>query len=199
METDRPTSVNYENRLMNRPAQRYQKIVAILRSVGKRVRVEEGENILCEGGNCNFFFYVESGTFRAIRWVGDREVTIGFIFPGELVMCPFSFMNFEPNDNIIEALGSGEVIKVHRKDFEDIVRNQPAYSAFVNYLLSSYIEGLLNKLAEFKAHTAEKIYLDLLNQHPSELKGIPLMYIASYLGVSQERLSRIRKKHPHLI
>ena len=198
MEINESAGADNDNPSMSGSADRLREIVTLLKSVGKRVQCEAGHNILCEGGDCDFFFYVVSGTFRAFRWMNDKEVTTGFIFPGELVMCPFFLIDYEARNDIIEALSNGEIIKVFRKDFEEINRNEPDYGDFVNYMLSNYIEGLLKKLAEFKAHTAEKIYLDLIHDHSAEITVIPLKYIASYLGVSQERLSRIRKKYPHL-
>ncbi len=192
-------SINPNNQFAGDELSSFYKTVELLKSLGKKVYCDAGEDILTEGGICNFFFYVESGKFRAFRWINDREVNIGFSFKGDLDTCPYSFINNKPSRDTIQALCKSEVIKIYRNNLDDLIKSYPESEPFVAYMLSGYIETLVNRFIELKAFTAEEIYLKLVREQPVEITGIPLMYLASYLGISKERLSRIRKKHAHLI
>ncbi|MBC7124498.1 MAG: Crp/Fnr family transcriptional regulator, partial [Bacteroidales bacterium] len=103
-----------------------------------------------------------------------------------------------PSRDVIEALTDSSVIVIHKTVLSELRKKNPVVENFVNFMLSSYIETLVNRALEFKTLTAEEIYLRLLKRQPKELSNVPLKHLASYLGISPERLSRIRKKHENL-
>ena len=164
-------------------------------NAGKRERVNKGALILIEGQACDFLFFVVSGAFRAFRWVEDTEVTIGFSFSGDFDTCPYAFFNNQLSTDIIEALTDAVIIRVKKSDIENLAREKPELKDFLTHLLSHYVEILVSRSIEYRILTAEKIYQNLLSRQPDEVAKIPLQHIASYLGISKERLSRIRKKH----
>lgn len=173
-------------------------IAAALRlilSAGKWESVSKGDLILTEGQTCDFLFFIESGAFRAFRWIDDEEVTIGFTFSGDVDTCPYAFFNDVPSYDIIEAISDGVIIRVKKSDIDKLIIQNPEFKDFYALLLSHYVEVLINRSIEHRTLTAEEIYNNLLSRQPDEVAKIPLQYIASYLGISKERLSRIRKKH----
>ncbi|MEL6918150.1 MAG: hypothetical protein AAFO99_10525 [Bacteroidota bacterium] len=99
-----------------------------------------------------------------------------------------------PSKDTIEALCPSTVIKVHKMDIESRLSKNLRIEQFTNFMLSSYVETLIGRFMELKAFTAEECYINLLKRHPKHLALVPHMYIAAYLGVTKERLSRIRKK-----
>lgn len=167
-------------------------IINVLKRLGKTIYINKGNYILKEGEIADFVFFVEKGCFRTYRWINNEEVTIGFSFVGDIDTCPFAFINQEKSFDFIEALVDSKIIKVQRKDID--ILQIPELNNLIQQLLSHYIEVLIQRNIELKIKSAEKIYLDLLKRQPEEVSQIPLMYIASYLGISKERLSRIRKK-----
>lgn len=176
----------------------YNDIVTLLLRKGKRKKLKPGEAILIEGAPCNFFFYIENGCFRAYRYIEDTEVNIGFSFKGDLDTCPYSFINNLPSRDTIEALTESIVIVIHKSELLSLEKTNTDVQKFINYMLSSYIETLVNRSLEFKALTAEDIYLKMVMRQPREISKVPLKHLASYLGITPERLSRIRKKHMKL-
>ena len=177
---------------------KYNNIVSMLKLKGTRKKVSAGETILSEGMPCDFFFYIEYGYFRAFRYNNEIEVTFGFSFKGDLDTCPYSFINDLPSLDSIEALTDSTVIVITKKQLKELEKENPEVSLFINYMLSSYIETLITRIATFKTSTAEEIYLKMLQRQPKQLSNIPLKHLASYLGITPERLSRIRKKHANL-
>lgn len=178
---------------------KYQASVEELLKRGVSMEVAAGDNILTEGHTCEFIFYVESGMFRTLRFVNEKEVILGFTFKGDLDTCPHSFLYGLPGKDTIQAISRSRVIRVHRDHFETLAQTFPGFKDFMIHLLSTYAETLAQRFVEFKAETAESRYLELLKRQPVEGRSIPVQDLASYLGISRERLSRIRKKHPDLI
>lgn len=167
----------------------------LLLGMGKRERIDKGDLILREGQHCDFLIYIISGAFRAFRWVEDKEVTIGFTFSGDIDTCPYAFVNNLPGTDTIEALTDSVVIRIKKSDIDNLTLTKPELKEFICYLLSHYVEILVKRIIEHRLLTAEELYGKLLARQPREVAIIPLQYIASYLGISKERLSRIRKKH----
>lgn len=186
-------TINPDNQFYLFSNRDYNDIVTILKAKGKRKKLSKGEIIIQEGAPCDFFFYIEYGCFRAFRYLDEKEVNIGFSFKGDLDTCPYAFINDLPSFDIIEALTESSVIVIYKTDLSELENRNPLVKNFVNYMLSSYIETLINRALEFKALTAEEIYLKMLKRQPLELSNIPLKHLASYLGITPERLSRIRK------
>jgi CRP/FNR family transcriptional regulator, anaerobic regulatory protein len=184
--------INPNNALIQDPVA--DSALRILVNAGKRERVNKGALILIEGQACDFLFFVVSGAFRAFRWVEDKEVTIGFSFTGDFDTCPYAFFNNQPSTDIIEALTDGVIIRVKKSDIENLAREKPGLKDFLTLLLSHYTEVLISRNIEHRILTAEEMYQNLLSRQPDKVAKIPLQYIASYLGISKERLSRIRKK-----
>jgi len=190
--------INPNNKFYSGGNVNFQSLVNKLVELGMRIEIKAGENLITEGYNCDFFFYIESGKFRTFRFLEDKEITIGFTFNGDLDTCPYSYYNNQPSKDTIQALSDGVVIKIYRDQLEQVANNEHVLYEFINFMQSSYIETLIQRFIEFKADTAETRYLNMLKKQPNELHGIPLQYLASYLGISKERLSRIRKKHSKL-
>lgn len=189
------SSLNPDNRLYSAHLSALQiQLVDFIKQAGTRKKLKPGEVILSEGETCDFFFFVEKGIFRVYRWYNDKELTFGFTFQGDIDTCPWSFINNAPSLDIIESVTHSEIVKVNRKELDIMRKQNPACNDLIMVLLSNYIEVLVKRLLTSKALTAEEQYSQLLKRQPGEVSKIPLMYIASFLGVSQARLSRIRKK-----
>lgn len=186
-------TINPNNQFYPFSNRSYNDIVTILKGKGQRRKLSKGDIIIQEGAYCDFFYYIEYGCFRAFRYLDEKEVTIGFSFKGDLDTCPYAFINDLPSLDIIEALTDSSVIVIHKTVLSELKKKNPVVENFVNFMLSSYIETLVTRALEFKALTAEEIYLKMLKRQPLELSNIPLKHLASYLGITPERLSRIRK------
>lgn len=187
-------TINPNNGLFsNKLPKKYQKLIPPLVSIGTPIEVKRGDIIVSEGFITNFFYLIDSGVFRVYRIVDGDEITYGFTFKGDIDTCPFSFFNQTPANETIEALTDGKIIKICRSEYNNMIAENIEYLELATYLLTNYIEVIVNRLVTLKKLTAEEQYSLLLRQQPQEINRIPLKHIASYLGVSPARLSRIRK------
>lgn len=170
------------------------RIISLLMEHGQETEIEAGEAVISQGQKYDFFFIVLSGCFRAYRYMNDKEIIIGFTFTGDIDTAPHAFITQSHSTEVIEAITRSRIMKIHRSVLQNLTQQHPELKNFVETLLANYTEVLIKRYMEFKAYTAEQAYHILHARQPEHIKHIPLKYIASYLGISQERLSRIRNK-----
>lgn len=154
---------------------------------------KKGKTIIRQGAFPSFFFYIVSGIFKTYFTINGRQYIIGFTFAGDIDCCPSSLLSDKPNNFSIEAITDSEVLICDLKDFRNACTEQE-YLMLINALLVKYLGVIESRMADSISLTAEQRYQQLLQLQPEEVKQIPLKSIAAYLGISLERLSRIRKK-----
>lgn len=181
------------NNNINNSLGNYTELIQTLTSIGLILKIPKGKYILSGGDVVNHIFIIEKGCFRTFRWINDKEVTIGFSFEGDIDTCPYAFINQLKSTDYIEALTDSQVIKIPRSELHNLERQKPELNKFTQMLLSHYIEILIQRNIDLRIKSAEQLYQELHKRQPKEVAQIPLMYIASYLGITKERLSRIRK------
>jgi CRP-like cAMP-binding protein len=165
-----------------------------LTRVTKRITLPR-RTLLHRGGDvCPFFYFIEEGLSRVFYYKDDAEITAWFGFPGQIVSAIDSFFTGRPSAYWIELLEPATLCALHRDDIEALFRRFPEVERLGRLLVIENYLLLDERMKLFVFHTAEERYELLLKQFPEATRRIPLGMIASYIGVSQETLSRIRKK-----
>ncbi len=178
----------------------YQKIINISDEdwdvLSRRLIVREfarGEKILETGKTENYISFVQEGVCRSFYNKNDEEHTLSFSFPGDFACGYLSFLKRSPSFLCIQALTPAVVWSISYTDMLSVYRE----SGVGNYIGRTIAEGLYirstERLVSFMADSAEKRYSELLREHPILIKHIPLKYIASYIGITPQALSRIRR------
>jgi len=165
----------------------------VMLAIGKQLSIKKGRAVIKEGSYNRSFCYVQKGIFKTLKEVSERPYILGFTFADGIACCPTSLLNGLPNNFTIEAITDAEVLICDWKDFE-LYADKETYNSIIKYLLIynlSFVEG---RLVDAISLNAEQGYRRMSLQQPDKLRQIPLSYIASYLGISIERLSRIRRK-----
>lgn len=161
---------------------------------GKQKKISKGTLLIEKDLLCDKIFFIIDGIFRTFRECDDIEYTTGFSFKGDFDTSPFAFYYKFPATETIEALTNGMVLVFERKDIEHVTSKNLDLQNGVYLLLAGYIEILETRLHDNRSMTAEQRYWQLLDAQPDDINRISLGHIASYLGITKERLSRIRKK-----
>ena len=124
----------------------------------------------------------------------DKETTFGFCFNNEFVSAYDSFLTQSPSLYELETLTDVEMWSMSYEDLQEVYKKTSIGNTLGRlsserlFLIKSKREqSLLNE-------TAEERYLNLFDERPKLIKEIPLKYIASYIGVTAQALSRIRKR-----
>lgn len=147
-----------------------------------------------EGQVSDRMFFILKGALRAYYIHQDKEYTDWFMFEHMFACSLSAFFGAVPSPQCIETLEATDVLIFTRQQLDDLCRKHHDMSVLNGRILSHSLVTLQTGFIDQRFKTAPERYALLLEQYPEVLRRIPLKYIASYLGVSQETLSRIRAK-----
>lgn len=144
----------------------------------------------------NHISFIESGVVRLFipKDNPEKEITFGFSFKNQFVSAYDSFLTQTPSAYQLQALTETSILSITYLDLQDVYKHTQIgnligrLTAERLFLLKSKREQNLLNL------NAEERYLKLFQERPELLKVIPLKYISSYIGVTAQALSRIRKR-----
>lgn len=159
------------------------------KSVGKN------DFFIKEGETCDEIAFIKSGLFRSF-YVTDKgdEVISCIKFPGSLMTAYSSFITGQGSFVNIQAIVPTELLFVRKNVMEDLANENPIWMKFLRVIAEQQYIELEKRTFQFQSDNAIQRYTALVKKHPEYIQNIPLQYLASYLGISQRHLSRIRKE-----
>jgi CRP-like cAMP-binding protein len=159
----------------------------------KREEFPKGHFLIQEGNICRHIFYVEKGLVRIYRHSDfGKEVTAFFMPENTFVTALDSFyQNKSTNYNFV-LLEDSIVYSFKQSDFEEMLNKSHTMTKFLFHTTFELSRRTTELLASVKFRTAEERYKILLQDYPFIFQRVQLGYIASYLGITQETLSRLR-------
>lgn len=147
-----------------------------------------------DGQVADRMFFILNGALRAYYIHGDKEYTDWFMFENMFACSLSAFFGAVPSPQCIETLEETDVLMLTRQHLDDLCKKHHDMSLLNGRILSHSLVTLQTGFIDQRFRTAPERYALLLEHYPEALKRVPLKYIASYLGISQETLSRIRAK-----
>ncbi len=153
-----------------------------------------GEAIISEGETENYLSSVAKGCVRYyVRKVGN-EINFEFAFENELSNSYASFLSRTPSQVSIEAVEEVTLVRLHY-DHLQILYNESAIGERIGRLTTEgYYIWREKREIQLLTLSPEELYMDLLSQYPEYINRIPQKYLASYLQVQPESLSRIKRR-----
>lgn len=146
------------------------------------------------GHTCRTIYFVDKGIARIYYYKNGIDITESFSFEGSLIARVESLFTGNPSRKAIQTLQPSRFIGINASLlFELYDEYHEIERLFRKIFETAYVETV-HRIESLQFHTAEERYLDLLTHSPDLLKQIPLKHIASYLGITQVSLSRIRAK-----
>ncbi len=144
----------------------------------------------------NHISFIESGVVRLYipKENPEKEITFGFSFEDEFISAYDSFLTQKPSAYQLQALTETTLLSMTYNDLQEVYKTTQIgnlvgrLTAERLFLIKSKREQNLMNL------TAEERYIKLFEERPELLKMIPLKYISSYIGITAQALSRIRKR-----
>jgi len=151
--------------------------------------------LLQKGEICQFEGYIHKGCIRTY-YIDENgfEVTLYFAIEDWWVSDIASFHDQTPSPLCIEALEDSEIYMLTPNTKEILLTKIPKFERVFRLLVQRNLTTLQNRLINTIAKPAPERYLDFIKIYPSVPQRIPQYYIASYLGISKEFLSTIRKR-----
>lgn len=148
--------------------------------------------LLKEGQVSKHIYFLESGTCRAFYFSEANEITNWFMSTGDVVISVFSFFTQSPSLENIELLEDSTIYSMSFQQLQTIYAQFPEFNLHGRIITEQYYMISEQRNFILKKQTAKQRYDILLNQYPQILQKAPLGHIASYLGITQETLSRVR-------
>ncbi|MBQ0767975.1 MAG: Crp/Fnr family transcriptional regulator [Bizionia sp.] len=152
--------------------------------------------ILDRGDTENYISFIENGIARFVipKEDTEKDITFGFCFENEFISAYDSFLLRKPSHCQIEALTAISMWSISYDDLQEVY-NQTVIGNLIGRLSSERLFLIKSKREQSLLNeTATERYLKLFTDRPKLIKEIPLKYIASYIGVTPQALSRIRKQ-----
>ncbi|HEY8660880.1 MAG TPA: Crp/Fnr family transcriptional regulator [Hanamia sp.] len=184
----------------------------LLHSIKERVTISEEEFNFCktlfipkklrkrqfllqEGDVCKYTSFVEKGMLRTYT-VDEKgnEPILQFSSEGWWIADIYSFLTDEPSLYNIEALEDCELLQITKPSWEILLQKIPVFERYFRILIQNNLIATQRRLMGAMSETAEEKYLKLIDNFPGCLQRVPQHMIASYLGITRETLSRIRKQ-----
>lgn len=157
--------------------------------------IARNELHLREGQVCNEYLFLEEGYMRAFAYNTEgMDVTTNFYTPGQVVFEVSSFFKRTPSKENIEALTHCRGWYISYEQLNALFHGIPAFREFGRAVLVNGYASLKTRMLAMITETAEERYTHLLNNNPAIFQHAPLKNIASFLGITDTSLSRIRKQ-----
>lgn len=151
--------------------------------------------LLREGEVCNSTFFVEKGLLRSFSINESGKEHIIQFAPENWFMSDRSSNYFNaPSDFFFDAIEDSEVVLIGPHFFKLASDISPQFRQYNDRLLHNHILHLQKRVNGFLSASAEKRYLDFIDLYPDLTLRVPQWMIASYLGITPESLSRVRKE-----
>lgn len=152
------------------------------------------EFILREGETCRYLYFINTGCIRYFYNAEGEEKTGQFFFENGWYSDLESFLTQEPSVQNIQALEPTQLLLIPRNNLYRLYEQVPVFERFGRLLIEQSFIGLGTKNKQLTSLSPEDRYLKLIEERPKVIRRVSLKYIASYLGVQPESLSRIRKR-----
>lgn len=164
-------------------------------SLHKKVVVSKGDFLLKKGKIANAYYLVEKGLIRFYvdDYTGD-EITTQFVCENEIVNEVSSLFQRIPSEQNIQAVTDAVVWQIDFNDFQHLYHTMEAVREWGRNWMSIQLFQSQQRSIEMITLSASSRYLQLMEHRPQVVQQAPLKQIASYLGIADTSLSRIRKE-----
>jgi CRP-like cAMP-binding protein len=169
----------------------------ILMAHFKPKRFRKRQYFLQEGDVCKYAAFIVKGAAKTFTVDEKGHEHILKLSVENWWLTDFeSYYKLTPSRFNIEALEDMEVLQISNASVEEFIRPIPAFSAMQDILAQNYTIAAQKRMRSAISQSGEERYLELVNEYPHFIQRFPQNLIASYLGLTPESLSRIRKSSP---
>ena len=158
-------------------------------------KLRKKQYLLQQDDVCKYTAFVEKGALRAYT-IDDKgyEHIIQFALEGWWISDIYSFLTGEPSSYNIEALEETELLLLTKTTNEEMLEKVAKMERYFRILSQKSLVALQRRLIGSLSQSAEEKYTKLVTSYPDIIQRVPQHMIASYLGITPETLSRIRKQ-----
>lgn len=154
--------------------------------------IQKNKDLQAIGHTCKTVYFIKKGIARIYYFKDGIDITESFAFENNIIARIESLFTGKPSLKAIQVLEDSELIAINATRLIKLYDVYPEIERLFRKIFEAAYVETVNRIESIQFHTAEERYKALLQQAPDLLKRVPLKYIASYLGITQQSLSRIR-------
>ena len=158
----------------------------------KEIEIPKKEIILKQGRICYNIYFVEKGLLRCFYTKNDKEINSWFMKEHDVIFSVESFLNQTPSYENIKALEDSRLYYISYAELQYLYTNCPEFNFIGRVVTEEYYKLSEQRLYSLRMQKANERYNFMMNHFPHIILRVPSKYIASYLGITEETLSRIR-------
>lgn len=144
------------------------------------------------GHTCKTIYFINKGSARIYYYKDGLDITESFSFENNIIVRVESLFTGKPSRKAIQVLEETEVIAINASELFRLYDAYPEIERLFRKIFEAAYVETVNRIEGMQFHSAEERYNALLNEAPNVLMRVPLKHVASYLGITQVSLSRIR-------
>ena len=167
---------------------------ATLQNCFEKITLSKNDYLLGEGKVCKHLYFLEKGALRGFYNLDGKEITHWFGFENDFVTSFHSFITGEPAVENIQLLEGSVLWAISKEQLTELFNLHHEIERLMRIAYEKYYIRLEERFVNAQFKTAKERYENLIQQTPHILERVPLGCIASYLGINQETLSRIRSQ-----
>lgn len=167
----------------------------LLSSKFKRINVRKNSILLAAGEVCQYAYFINKGCLRTYFITEKGEEKTRYIaFENKFVSAFSSFITQAKSAEYIQALEDSALLRIRQNDFYKLVKIDPVFAKLYRESLEQAQVFATWRIETMISMTAKERYEDLLERMPEVILRLSNKHVASFLGITQESLSRVKKK-----
>ncbi len=160
--------------------------------ISEIIFVKKNKDLQPIGHTCKTIYFIKKGVARIYYFKDGIDITESFFFENSLIARVESLFTGKPSRKAIQVLEDAEIIAINANGLFKLYDTFPEIERLFRKIFEAAYVDTVNRIEGIQFHSAEERYKALLDEDPNVIQRIPLKYVASYLGITQVSLSRIR-------
>lgn len=163
-----------------------------IEAISTIITIPKNKELQAIGHTCKTIYFLKKGMARIYYLKDGTDITEGFFFENSIIARVESLFTGKASRKAIQVLEDAEIIAINATKLFRLYDSYPEIERLFRKIVEAAYVDTVNRIEGIQFHSAEERYKSLLSESPDILRRVPLKYIASYLGITQVSLSRIR-------
>jgi len=169
--------------------------MSMLQSLFQHSKVAKGSSIIEIGKHADYVHFINSGYLRYFKTLSSgEELTIHLYPPNEFATSINSFFTGCKSEEALQTITDCELLSITKNNLDKLYASNHKWSDFGRKLMENFLIEKELRIIEQLSLTAKEKYNKLINSAPEIIQNVPVKYIASFIGIQPESLSRIKRQ-----